>query len=269
MDVLEGLGVDAARAAEDARKAKEDEVGQNDFLQMLVAQLENQDPLNPQDSAAFASQLAQFSMVEQQIAMREGIDKLVGLFEADDGPAGGVDGASGLDPSQLVGREVVVFGSQIEVDEQRQPITLPLRTIDTAVSAEVTVYDENGNVRHSASILPQDEQGRQVALRPGDHDFVFDPAQHNLPVGTYAIEFTATGADGEPITVLPMVTGQVTGAILAGEPSIRMGSRVFPVADILEVRLGRDEIRQASVTRTGGGQSVAQAQSPVGFASAR
>ena len=269
MDVLETLGVDGARAAEDARRAKEDEVGQNDFLQMLVAQLENQDPLNPQDSAEFASQLAQFSMVEQQIAMREGIDKLVGLFEQGAGPGGPVDGASGLDPSQLVGREVVVFGSQIEVDEQRQPISLPLRTIDTAVSAQVTVYDENGNVRHNASILPRDEQGREVALRPGDHDFVFDPAEHNLPAGTYAIEFTATGTDGEPITVLPMVTGQVTGAILAGEPSIRMGSRIFPVADILEVRLGRDEIGQTASIRTGGAQSIARPQSPLGFASAR
>ncbi len=268
MDVLQGLGVDSARAAEDARKAKEDEVGQNDFLEMLVAQLENQDPLNPQDSAAFASQLAQFSMVEQMIAVRAGIDQLVANSGAD-GASRSANAADGLDPSSLVGREVVVFGSQIEVDAQRAPITLPLRTIDTALSAEVTIYDADGNVRHSASILPRDAEGRQIALRPGDHDYAFDPAQYNLPEGIYAVEFTATGTDGEPVTVLPMITGQVTGAILAGEPSIRMGSRVFPVADILEVRLGRDEVLRTSSVRTGGAQSIARPPSPAGVVSAR
>lgn len=268
MDALEGLGVDSALAAEDARKAKEDEVGQNDFLEMLVAQLENQDPLNPQDSAAFASQLAQFSMVEQMIAVRAGIDQLVANSGVD-GASSSADGAGGLDPSTLVGREVVVFGSQIEVDAQRAPITLPLRTIDTAVSAEVEIYDANGTLRHRASLLQQDEQGSEIALRPGDQDFVFDPAEHNLPEGVYAIEFTATGTDGEPITVLPMITGQVTGAILAGEPSIRMGSRVFPVADILEVRLGRDQVQRTASARTGGAQSVARPQSPADFVTAQ
>ena len=38
---------------------------QQEFLQLLVAQLENQDPLSPQDGAAFVAQLAQFTEVEQ------------------------------------------------------------------------------------------------------------------------------------------------------------------------------------------------------------
>ena len=37
-----------------------------------------------------------------------------------------------------------------------------------------------------------------------------------------------------------MVTGRVTGAILAGEPSIRMGNRIFSVADVLEVNEPQD-----------------------------
>ncbi len=39
----------------------------NDFLQLMVAQLQNQDPLNPTDSSQFMSQIAQFSSVEQGI----------------------------------------------------------------------------------------------------------------------------------------------------------------------------------------------------------
>ena len=44
-------------------------MGQDEFLKMLVAQLKNQDPLNPMDGKDMAAQLAQFSTVEQLIAM--------------------------------------------------------------------------------------------------------------------------------------------------------------------------------------------------------
>lgn len=261
MGAIDGVGIDAVREAEEARRQKEDAVGQNQFLEMLVAQLENQDPLNPQDSADFAAQLAQFSTVEQLIAMRAGIDKLVTAFD-EQGDGGSPTAA--LDPTRLVGREVVVFGNQIEVDAERSRITLPLRTRETAVEARVRIYDAQGTLRHQASILPRDEQGREIALRPGDHDFVFDPVAHNLPEGNYRIEFTATGTDDEPITVLPMVTGIVTGAILAGEPAIRMGNRIFSVEDILEVRLAPgagasgSSSETSATSATGGGLTVAR-----------
>jgi flagellar basal-body rod modification protein FlgD len=46
------------------------------FLQLLVAQIQNQDPLNPTDSTQFVTQLAQFSELEQTIAMRGDLDTL-------------------------------------------------------------------------------------------------------------------------------------------------------------------------------------------------
>ncbi|MEK7724444.1 MAG: flagellar hook capping FlgD N-terminal domain-containing protein [Acidobacteriota bacterium] len=47
------------------------------FMTLLVAQLKNQDPLAPQDGAAFVAQLAQFNSLEQLTGIRESIDKLV------------------------------------------------------------------------------------------------------------------------------------------------------------------------------------------------
>ena len=46
------------------------------FLQLLVAQLKNQDPLKPQDGSAFVAQLAQFSTLEQSISSREDLDAI-------------------------------------------------------------------------------------------------------------------------------------------------------------------------------------------------
>lgn len=46
------------------------------FLKLFVAQLQNQDPLNPQDGTQFVAQLAQFSQLEQSLQMRQDLDAL-------------------------------------------------------------------------------------------------------------------------------------------------------------------------------------------------
>jgi flagellar basal-body rod modification protein FlgD len=46
------------------------------FLQLFVAQLKNQDPLNPQDGTQFIAQLAQFSQLEQSLQMRQDLDAM-------------------------------------------------------------------------------------------------------------------------------------------------------------------------------------------------
>lgn len=238
MNALDGIGIDTALTTVSERQATQDKIGQADFLKLLVAQLQNQDPLNPQDSAAFAAQLAQFTAVEQLIAMRAGIDELVENSSRDRVESGP---KSGLDPTNLIGRKVILFGSQIEVDEARSTITMPIRLIEDAVQASVRIFDADGKLRHEQSILALDANGRPIALRPGDHEFVFDPAAHNLPSGIYAIEFSAVGTAEQDVTILPMVEGIVSGAILTGDPSIRIGSRIFSIEDILEVRMLEEE----------------------------
>ena len=51
-------------------------LGQEDFLKMLLAQLEHQDPLDPQDATEFTAQLAQFSSLDQLVSMRQSVDSL-------------------------------------------------------------------------------------------------------------------------------------------------------------------------------------------------
>ena len=62
-------------------------VSEQTFLQLLVAQLQNQDPTQPQDGNQFVAQLAQFSSLEQEIQMRQDLDTLAGSATAS--PTGG------------------------------------------------------------------------------------------------------------------------------------------------------------------------------------
>jgi flagellar basal-body rod modification protein FlgD len=77
---------------------KTQELGQDAFLQLMISQLKNQDPLSPQDNGEFVAQLAQFSSVE-------GIDKLNNNFDAF---ANKFVSNQALQASSLVGRSVTV-----------------------------------------------------------------------------------------------------------------------------------------------------------------
>jgi len=63
------------------------------FLQLLVAQLQNQDPTQPMDGTQFVTQLAQFSTLEQELAMRQDLDKIAGAVSAQTTPASGGNGS--------------------------------------------------------------------------------------------------------------------------------------------------------------------------------
>ncbi|RIK90517.1 MAG: hypothetical protein DCC71_25530 [Proteobacteria bacterium] len=93
---LQALGAQAAEAGDSTERsdgAAKASVGKMDFLKMLLAQLENQDPLNPQDATEFTAQLATFSSLEQLISIHEGIGRIEKLLRE----PGGADDAARKD----------------------------------------------------------------------------------------------------------------------------------------------------------------------------
>lgn len=103
------------------------------FLKMLTAQMKNQDPLNPVDSNDFATQLATFSGVEQQVKTN---DLLAGLKTQ-------MMTASLADMSGWVGMEA---RTTLPVEFSGAPIELIAKTPQTADTAELIVKDDQGNI---------------------------------------------------------------------------------------------------------------------------
>ncbi len=71
------------QSTESKKTEKDDALGRDTFLTMLVAQLQNQDPLNPMDGTDFSAQLAQFSQLEQLMNLNESMDSLASSFGQD------------------------------------------------------------------------------------------------------------------------------------------------------------------------------------------
>ena len=66
--------------------AKKDPLGKDTFLQLLVTQLQHQDPLQPQDNSEFLAQLAQFSSLENLQQIKEDMTALRSLVETASSP---------------------------------------------------------------------------------------------------------------------------------------------------------------------------------------
>lgn len=60
------------------------QLGKDEFLQLLIAQLSHQDPTNPMDNTAFVAQMAQFSSLEQMHNMSTGFDKIASVMHNND-----------------------------------------------------------------------------------------------------------------------------------------------------------------------------------------
>lgn len=72
-------GTPSQQAASGTGSSPLPDIDKSQFLQLLVAQLRNQDPLNPMDNQEFVSQLATFSSLEQLISINQAVSKLAGM----------------------------------------------------------------------------------------------------------------------------------------------------------------------------------------------
>lgn len=83
MSAITALGtIQTGQAAQQAASDKSSQqLGQSEFLKLLVAQLENQDPMNPVDNQQFIAQLATFSSLEQLMSINKAVSKLAGTSE--------------------------------------------------------------------------------------------------------------------------------------------------------------------------------------------
>jgi flagellar basal-body rod modification protein FlgD len=201
------------------QNVKPGELGRDDFLNLLVTQLQHQDPLNPMDSTDFTAQLAQFSSLEQLSNMSGQLKELAAAQTV----------FANSQAVGYIGHSVLSNGNTFAFDGQ-EPAALAVDLQAPAQNVFLSVYDATG--AYVASIEAGAlAAGRQTALWNGQ-----DNNGNRLPGGDYRFEAVAVNARGEEIDVNPLSRGRVDGVAFRGGAAVLMlGNREVPLADVIEV----------------------------------
>jgi flagellar basal-body rod modification protein FlgD len=215
LPILTGVLPPVINLVKNAVAKRNDRLEKEDFLKLLVAQLRNQNPLNPLSNDQFVSQSAAFSSLE---ALR-GIQRSLAGF------AGGTSLLA--DTSGLLGRKVAGLSGSFAFTGR--PVDLPYTLPGDIATVVVEVTDANGVVVKRLNL------GGRAA---GTHKVVFDGRGDGLvalPVGTYRYRVLAAQPGGR-LETFPAVGGVVTGVTLQnGSPMISLGPIQMAVADLTAI----------------------------------
>jgi flagellar basal-body rod modification protein FlgD len=189
---LESLGLSQPAQAKKPRNS----MGQQEFFDLMVTQLKNQDPLKPLDSSEFLGQMAQFSTVTGLQNVEKSITELSSAFQS----------SQALQASTLVGRNVLVAGSQG---------LLPADGVFTAAAdlpqstGELTAnfYDGSGQLVRRLSLGAHDAGLVQFAW-----DGIMDGGQR-APAGVYGVSVNAV-LDGETVALDTLTAAQIESVTL-------------------------------------------------------
>jgi flagellar basal-body rod modification protein FlgD len=206
-DVIAGYAIDKNKAATPAKKTND--LGQDAFLQLMITQMKNQDPLSPEKNSEFVAQLAQFSSVQ-------GLEKLNKNFNTF---SSGFQSNQALQASSLVGRSVSVETDNSILTKDgiiAGTVTVPATTSDL----KINVYDSKGAL---AAQIPVG------TAQKGDMTFRFDG--HNMEVNGKLLDWTsgntALPADTYKFEVLASQDGkqqQLATSLSANVNSVTLGA---------------------------------------------
>ena len=194
-------------------------MGKDDFLTLLVAQLQHQDPLNPSESTEFTAQLAQFSSLEQL----QNIDASLKSNEVYQATL------NNIQSSGFIGKTVTATGSMFGVNAGTpDPIRFDLA--NDADSVYVQIYDPFGG------FVADIQAGARSA---GEQQVAWDGRDDNgtaVADGPYTFSVMAMNADGGVVSATSYTTGVVNGVdYKTGATNLLINGHEVPIASVIRV----------------------------------
>jgi flagellar basal-body rod modification protein FlgD len=163
------------------------------FLTLLTTQLKNQDPLSPQDSSQFTSQLVQFSQVEQEINTNTKLDALIAAGQSN----------QLLQAASYIGKNVEISGNNVTFDGTH-PVEFGYTPSGEVNSASIVIANSDGQIVRQAP----------VSLEPGHNLLNWDGSNATggkVGPGNYTITLQALDRTGNPVPVSVSTIGKVSG----------------------------------------------------------
>jgi len=197
-------------------------LGKDDFLKLMIKQLKNQDPLNPLDGTEYASQLAQFSSLEQLTNLNSSITKSMDVNYLL------TQSINNTMVATLIGKEVKIDGNNLNVVGQEK-IEVGYNLPAQAKSVVVKIKDSNGNV---VRLL-------DGSVESGRSKVSWDLCDNNgekVKNGNYTFEVEAYSMSGEKLTLSTYKIGLIDGVRFTDKGSMLLvGGAEYSISDILEI----------------------------------
>jgi len=198
---------------------KNENWGRDEFLNLLIAQLKHQDPLNPMESTDFTAQLAQFSSLEQLDNINENLEYLQ-LYQAS---------ANNAQAVSFIGKSVTALGDSITVnDGSAEDIHFALE--DDAKEVTVNIYDASGDL---VKTFDSD------SLKAGENQLNWDGTDQYgniMTDGEYSFEVIAVNVDDAVVPVTTYTSGRITGITFKNNITYLVaGEKEIPIGSVIEI----------------------------------
>lgn len=193
-------------------------LGKDDFLNLLIKQMQYQDPLNPVENADFTAQLAQFTSLETLSNIDENIADL-GVLQSS---------INNITAVSFIGKNVNAQGNVVNYTGSDVAINYELS--DLAAEVTVKIYNSDGQLVRTM---------RKENVAAGDAQCLWDgkdDAGNTVSEGRYRFFISAADYDGASVKAATYTTGQVTGVRYEGGITyLIIGDKEVNIADIKKI----------------------------------
>jgi len=184
----------------------------SDFLNLLMTQLQNQDPTSPMDTNTFTSQLVQYASVEQQINTNSSLTKLIEATQSN----------AMLQSGSVVGKQAQVTSDHVALQDGTAVLGF---SATAAQRVSIGVYSDAGIKLNETS----------MQAKAGDNAWTWDgrdSAGNKMADGSYKVVV----ADSTGTALNTTTTGTVTGMQKTGDTvNVSLGSLTAPMSSVQSV----------------------------------
>jgi len=214
-------GSSAAAAAGAQAAVPGGALGKDQFLKLLIAQLRYQDPMNPMQGDQMATQLAQFSSLEQ---LQQINANLTNQQTSSGTLLGAVQSTAAIN---TIGHTVVAIGNQLQVGGANAATSVEATFGSAATKATLHIFNASGSEVGSQSL---------GSVGAGKQTFNLGKMTEGLAPGTYTYTIDATDGSGTAVAVQTYTTARIDG-VSSGQNGLVLtaGGITIPYGSIVRI----------------------------------
>ncbi|MDA0745091.1 MAG: flagellar hook assembly protein FlgD [bacterium] len=225
MNVIDGVATTNQNATMTDSLMKNEDLGKDAFLKLLLVQLQNQDPMEPVKNEDFIAQLAQFSSLEQLQSINTAVS---GDKE--------VDATAGVEQAIMSNTAISLMGKQVDIASDSisytggDEVEVGYNLAGPANQVGIQIFDQSGNLVQTLSASTTGKNSGTITWDGKDAD------GRDVPAGTYNIVPGALNGQGGSVGVTAGLTGTVTGVRYEnGKPILVMGGGEADLSGVARV----------------------------------